>query len=208
MFDRLFQKVPWWVAALALHVVVLVQFVAMRGGSPLEGGEGTDPVVRLQALDLPEFGEIAAGKPRDPAPPSTNAIHAALDWLARHQDSDGGWSARDYTRRCMKPCLPNPGEGEDGDTGVSALAVLAFLGSGIAPDSTSRLGETLRRGLEALVARQDVDGAVGPRTAPKPMIAHLIATRALCLAVRVGATGYREAAKAAVDFTLAARAKR
>lgn len=64
MMDRVFQKVPWWAAALAIHVVLLVQAMVSGARGSLRGEEelvadlagGRDLDVRLQAPDPPEFG--------------------------------------------------------------------------------------------------------------------------------------------------------
>jgi len=67
------------------------------------------------------------------------SIVRALEWLRRHQNPDGSWSARDFTERCNKekgPCKNKRSGYTDGrgfpshDVGVTALAVLAFTGYG------------------------------------------------------------------------------
>ena len=65
------------------------------------------------------------------------AVRAALEWLRRHQSSDGSWKAKGYTEMCTKRCRSKdekrygPGRGfEHHDIGVTALAILAFAGYG------------------------------------------------------------------------------
>ena len=68
---------------------------------------------------------------------SEEAVRAALEWLRRHQNDDGSWSARDFTKNCKLACTNENteryGDGrghENHDVGVTALAVLAFTGYG------------------------------------------------------------------------------
>ncbi len=79
---------------------------------------------------------------------SEEAVRAALEWLRRHQHPDGFWSSKLFTERCAsegKPCAHkdpdtaySDGRGwEDFDVGVTALAMLAYLGYG----HTHRSGE-------------------------------------------------------------------
>lgn len=114
-----------------------------------------------------------------------SAVDSALRWLAVHQESGGMWD-----------CQRWGGEAK-GDTGVTGLALLAFLGSG----NTTRKGEYRRnvlRGLEALMKLQDKNGAVD-----KNIYCHSMATIALCEAYgrardeRVG-----QAARKAVDYLI------
>lgn len=70
------------------------------------------------------------------------AVEAGLDWLARHQNDDGGWDADGFASRCAKPgtACDGVGKGQHGeempcpfDAAISALATLAFLGAGHGP---------------------------------------------------------------------------
>ncbi|MBN1443479.1 MAG: terpene cyclase/mutase family protein, partial [Planctomycetes bacterium] len=70
-------------------------------------------------------------------PQTEGAVRAALEWLRRHQNPDGSWSCRDFTRRCKRTCTnldaARYGDGRgfpDHDVGVTALAMLAFTGFG------------------------------------------------------------------------------
>src|SRR6185503_1054420 len=69
------------------------------------------------------------------------AVEKALAWLAKNQPADHSWKA------------PT----EEFRVGVTALSVLAFLGAGHGPAS-ERHGDTVKRGLQVLVASQDADG--------------------------------------------------
>ena len=118
-----------------------------------------------------------------------DAVEAALLWLARHQGPDGNWSADAFARQCTGgPC---GGIGMTSyDTGLTSLAVLAFLGAGIAPGSarevpdpmkpgrTRKFGETVEKGIDWLLSRQDVEGCIGERGV-KYMYNHAIAALVL-----------------------------
>ena len=75
--------------------------------------------------------------------PTESAVRAALEWLRRHQNPDGSWSCRDYSKRCDTECPCRNHEGNkspwgdeigrgwrEHDIGVTGLAVLAFTGYG------------------------------------------------------------------------------
>jgi hypothetical protein len=112
-----------------------------------------------------------------------SAVDAALHWLAVHQETDGLWAPENYEGAA------------DNDTGVSGLALLAFMGGGHNP-RTGQYRRNVLRGLEALLGRQQEDGALH-----RNLYNHAIATIALCEAYgrardeRVGA-----AARRAVDW--------
>jgi hypothetical protein len=90
---------------------------------------------------------------------SESAVERGLEWLAAHQDADGGWDAEEFSRRCPKDECRT--EGATGDhaysPGVTALAVLAFLGAG----HTHQEGpwaKTIERALGNLRSLQHADG--------------------------------------------------
>jgi hypothetical protein len=137
-----------------------------------------------------------------------SAVEAGLKWLARHQSDDGHWSAANYADSC-KVC-DGTGIG-DFDTGLTGLAVLAFLGAGDGPtnrsvyvdavtEKTVIVGEVVKKGLQYLIDHQNSDGAVGPQVG-EMMYNHAIAALALTEAYGMtGATGYKEPAQKAINF--------
>lgn len=134
------------------------------------------------------------------------SVRGALGWLSRHQSADGSWKPTGYIERCLKdqPCKPNTGE-EEGDGGVTALALVAFLGAGHSPLS-EEFGEPVKRGLRWLLNRQDPEGCLEARATLKYMYPHAIAT--LALAEAYGLTrsvNLKEPAQKAVDFLVAAQ---
>lgn len=80
-----------------------------------------------------------------------SAVDAALAWLARHQEADGHWDIKKYEGGNVVS------GGRAYDEGVSALALLAFLGAG----HTERIGkykEVVRKAQDWLISRQDAVG--------------------------------------------------
>ena len=92
-----------------------------------------------------------------------NAVDKGLIWLAAHQDSDGGWDAKDYQRHCRhhRPCK-GQGLGEF-DMGVSSLATLAFLGSGHSPNKEGPYRRHVTKALKNLIDSQSGIGSFEPR---------------------------------------------
>ena len=161
---------------------------------------------------------------RDPLKPRTRgatrgtegAVLAALKWLARHQGSDGGWSAEGFHRQCVGGACGGAGDSSY-DTGVTSLALLAFLGAGYTPMSKQdfpdpvdpqrilHFGETVKRGLQWLLLHQDPEGCVGER-GTKYMYNHAVA--ALVLSEAYGMTvsqPLHEPAQKAIEFLVAAQ---
>jgi hypothetical protein len=117
-------------------------------------------------IDVPHRGEVT---PR--------AALSAIDWLRRHQYSEGMWSARSYTQMCEgKVCVGRGGD--EHDVGVTALAALALLESGLARE---KYEEAVHRALGWLARTQDESGCFGPRQG-KFMYGHAIATLAFARA--------------------------
>lgn len=153
-----------------------------------------------------------------------SAVRAALEWLVRHQAPDGSWSASGFSARCAKkPCtnvnvgrfgIGNASDG-DYDAGVTALAVLAFTGSGNSHRSASdpRFATALGRALDWLLARQQRDatsthhGRIGGGDHRKVMYEHAIATMAIGELLLLSGDRLRLVApvRQAVEYALAAR---
>jgi hypothetical protein len=93
------------------------------------------------------------------------AVERGLDWLARHQQSDGAWDADGFARRCEQgsPKCEGIGKGQHGeampcpfDHAISALATLAFLGHGHLPGADGDPhGETVEKALLRLKDPRD-----------------------------------------------------
>ncbi|MEW4528978.1 hypothetical protein [Maioricimonas sp. JC845] len=113
---------------------------------------------------------------------SERAVQASLLWLKSIQHRDGYWDAGAYGGGQAPEATSasdRPNVGADSDAGVTALAVLAFLGAGHTPDRGEH-SETVERALRWLVARQRDDGFLGGEaSATAAMYCHGIATFAL-----------------------------
>jgi len=105
----------------------------------------------------------------------------------------------------------------DCTTGVTGLALLAFLGAGYGPQSKETypdpvnpgrvhdFGLIVRRGIQSLMSHQDPEGCIGER-GMKYMYNHTIAGLALVEAYAMtGSPLIKGAAQKAVDFTVAAQ---
>src|SRR6476620_5566897 len=83
------------------------------------------------------------------------AVVAALNWLASAQSNDGRWNANLFGAGKEQMVLGQDrgGAGRNADTGISALAVLAFLGAGHS-HVNGQYRETVHRGLDFLLRSQ------------------------------------------------------
>ncbi len=134
------------------------------------------------------------GRIRECGGGTEEAVRAALEWLRRHQSADGSWKCRDFTEMCKKPCMSENaeryGDGRgyaEHDVGVTALALLAFTGSG----HTHRAGihpeyvECAKRAMEYLKSVQvrsadpNVHGRYGSDKHEQWIYDHSIATMAM-----------------------------
>jgi hypothetical protein len=185
------------------------------GGRPL----GDVPEVYRSRLD-PNRSALAYRAGATPA--SEQAVERALDWLARHQDSDGRWNAgtaryddgtavkgdNDYTVHCP------PGEacfGEcmywEADTAVTGLALLAYLGAGYT-QTDGKYAETVGNGIDFLRAVQKPDGDLRGKSRAVGMYCHAMATIALCEAYALtGDERLRAPVERAISFIGRGRAR-
>ena len=88
---------------------------------------------------------------------SEKAVERALEWIARHQLPDGGWSVDHTIGPGEDRDKNNPGQRDAARNGATALALLPFLGHG----DTHIEGdykETVRRGLGFLMKNGVADG--------------------------------------------------
>ena len=109
------------------------------------------------------------------------AVAAALHWLAAAQSPDGRWDASEYNSGQELFVLGENrrSAGQNADTGITSLALLAFMGAG----HTHQSGDyqiAVRRGLEFLIASQAVDGNLfGDATLYEQMYCHSMSAFAL-----------------------------
>ena len=163
-------------------------------------------------LALPEVSDLSArrlGHRRDPIkgalhkmwsgdPKALESVKRGLRALVTHQDRAtgawrvvGGWEG---------------GRLKWGNTGVTALAVLALLGDGhVWTDPKDSLGQAAGRAVRFLVASQDTSGRIGPATG-NYMYNHGMATAALAEAYAMSGLGpLRGPLERAIDFLVSAQ---
>ncbi|HEX5135529.1 MAG TPA: hypothetical protein VFY93_01025 [Planctomycetota bacterium] len=91
------------------------------------------------------------------------AVERGLDWLARHQDTNGGWSGDKFTDRChlyySKKCQVGARLG-GWDIGMTGISLLAFYGAGYHPGQ-GPYKDTVLRAQIYTAARQWADGDFG-----------------------------------------------
>jgi hypothetical protein len=151
-----------------------------------------------------------------------SAVRAALEWLVRHQASNGSWEGKGFTSRCKEPSCRNKGDGKAGgasndsyNVGVTGLAVLAFTGAGNSHRSATdpRFAKALRRAMQYLLGQQqagasgDFDGKIGPGNAHHSAYNHAIAAMALgeLLVLSRDRLKLQRPVAAATDYCLRAR---
>lgn len=105
-------------------------------------------------------------------------VRRGLAWLGRHQDPDGSWDPHGFSRHC-RPGLSCTGAGfAEYRTGVTALALLAFLGAGIDHRTESPERGTVAGAIGWLLAHQEESGCFGPQD-EQYLYDHGIATLAI-----------------------------
>ena len=129
------------------------------------------------AEDLTELATQRGGSSQTEA-----AVKTALAWLAANQSENGGWDASKFGAGKELAVLGHDrqGAGAEADTGVTGLAILAFLGAG-----HSHLHGVYRNevaaALEFLRQRQRADGSLfGEAELFARMYCHSMATLAAC----------------------------
>jgi hypothetical protein len=176
--------------------------------SPMErpgSGRGTMPeIYKLRVA--PNRSELAAKQGATPA--TEEAVKAALKWLAANQEADGRWDARRHGagRELMVGGRDREGAGTKADTGMTGLALLAFLARG----HTHLEGDyqtNVRLGLEYLLRSQGSDGSLGGQaTTFAFMYSHAMATLAVSEAYAMTKDQrLRDPVRRAVAYTMAAQ---
>lgn len=136
------------------------------------------------------------------------AVEAALAWLAASQSRDGRWDASAHGAGVENRVLGHDrqGAGIDADTGITGLALLAFLGAGHT-HLEGEYRERVKRGLEFLVRSQAGDGNLfGDASLFAMMYCHGMATLALAEALAMtGDPQLKPYVERAVEYTLHAQ---
>jgi hypothetical protein len=127
---------------------------------------------------------------------SEKAVAAGLDWLAKHQEANGGWGLDRF------PTCNCNGCGMKNDVAGTAFGLLPFLGAGYTHQdgANGRHGKTVDRGLKFLLAKQGKDGSFGG------MYEHALATMVLCEAYTLTADpDLREPVQSSLDYIVQAQ---
>ncbi len=104
------------------------------------------------------------------------SVERALRWFKRHQSPDGRWDVDGYQANCADGGRCEPGSentGMAGDIACTGYALMCFLSHGYDQRMPSRYRDTVRKGVDWLIANQNADGLWGERN-----YEHAIATLA------------------------------
>jgi len=94
---------------------------------------------------------------------SERAVELSLQWLVLHQSPEGSWDADRYGSGKVKldeNGVDRKNAGIRADSGVTALAILAFLGAGYTHEE-GQYAEQIERALKWLIKNQRYDGFLG-----------------------------------------------
>ncbi len=163
-----------------------------------DGQKGkTDAVSDVEAGDVGKFAMIGVGGPpagmfgsRDKSghkiarqkylgpigAPVDLGINQGLEWLKKHQNQDGSWSASNYFKNCQEQPKCEPGKDQAGDTDVAmtGYALMCFLGSGYDHKSPSKYRKVCAGAVSWLISKQTNDGHFGKRN-----YEHAVATQSI-----------------------------
>ncbi len=205
--------------------------MAMRSGAEAAGSDPVDPLREDTARvgppvlplsrrksvenDVPAAYRLRVAADRSKiaqlhgATPQTEAaVTAALAWMAKVQAADGHWDARAHGagRELLVSGRDRQGAGMHAETGLTGLALLAFLASGHTHQE-GRYQDNVRRGLEYLLSAQRYDGALGGNASTYAfMYCHAMAACAISEAYGMtGDAALGEPVRRAVNYTLAAQ---
>jgi len=163
----------------------------------------TSPYAHRNSPDRLAYAERHGGSVQTEA-----AVAAALKWLAERQSEDGRWDADRFGAGEERAVLGQDrgGAGADADSGITALALLAFLGAGHS-HTTGDYQSNVVRGLEYLMRGQANDGHLAANTGLYArMYCHSMASFALAEALAMtGDKRLEPAVRRAVDYSLRAQ---
>lgn len=162
-------------------------------------GDGRMPVASpvdgiVETADAPPIAVVTVAEtPEEAVPETEDAVLGSLRWLLNHQNPDGSWGDGPVTL-----------DGHTlGPTGVTSLALLAYLGAGYSHLSKDAydgkcMGDAVRRAIQFLMRDQQPDGTFASgRDGGFDQ-----ALGALALSESYGLTGsdlFKDPAQAAVD---------
>ncbi len=106
------------------------------------------------------------------------AVAAALNWIARHQNSDGSWGLENFNHHCKDSSCTGLG-GVHSDPAATAFGLLPFLAAGQTQDTKGPYQKNIQAGLYWLVKNQRSDGCLATGAA-QVMYSHGLASIAVC----------------------------
>uniref|UniRef100_UPI00262494C7 prenyltransferase/squalene oxidase repeat-containing protein n=1 Tax=uncultured Gimesia sp. TaxID=1678688 RepID=UPI00262494C7 len=113
---------------------------------------------------------------------SERAVEASLKWLASNQEQAGFWDADRFEAgkvRIDEQGIDRRSAGGQADSGLTALAILSFLGAGYTQDE-GLYSENLNRAIQWMVGQQRPNGFLGGEaTHYARMYSHAMATYSL-----------------------------
>ncbi len=153
--------------------------------------------------------KVAIAESRGGSAAGESAVQAALKWLAAVQSPDGHWDAAHYGAGKETNAIDGHdrrGAGSKADSGITGMALLAFLGAG----NTHLQGKhavTVQHGLEYLISIQAPNGNLGGSAEVYSfMYCHGISTFALSEAYAMtGDKRLEKPLRAALAYTLSAQ---
>ncbi len=141
---------------------------------------GTSPAYQSRSATLRQQQLDAAGGTSE----SEQAVAAAINWLARHQNPDGSWGCAKFTSQCKDPsCTKHPkggfggGGGADYPAAATAFGLLPFLASGQTHQTKGPYQKVIENGLTWLTQNQNEESG---RFGSGSMYEHGLATIAIC----------------------------
>ncbi|MEK6249476.1 MAG: hypothetical protein N2C12_14940 [Planctomycetales bacterium] len=156
------------------------------------------------AKDRPQRAGRLGGSPQ-----AELAVKAGLKWLASVQHADGHWDAMRWGAGSQPSLFDHDRKnaGAKAETGITGLALLAFLGSGHTHFIEGPYRDTVRRGLEYLAGRQRRDGNLaGDATLYAAMYCHSMASCALSEAYAMTSDKRLQSyVRRAIHYTLSAQ---
>lgn len=177
-------------------------------GGKLEGAAAGPPAAVPPALEKRVGDHLQVAQGLGATQESEAAVNAALRYLAAVQSPNGRWDTRRLGGGAARAGdnEERMGAGAQADTGITGLALLAFLAGG----HTHLRGPhqaTVRRGLEFLLSSQESDGCLSATpNRYERMYCHAMATCALSEAYAMTRDQRLAAAvKRAVGYTLRAQ---
>ena len=134
---------------------------------------------------------------------SEQAVAAALNWIARHQLSDGSWGLVRYKNRCKDATCTGSGSVGDRPAAATALALLPFFAFGQTHESKGPYQKIIASGVRFLISHQSSDGDL---RMGGQMYDHGLATIALCECYGMtNDRNVRPAAQSALNFIMKAQ---